>query len=208
VVTMGDPKWFTRFGDIPGVVYTSPGRPGPQQAASAGGTSAASPILRRGLAADLAGRVVRWVAVSVELAHPQRSTQRVDPRPAEKLAEALELPGEPVDYHFAIQSVITALRPHRRHGATVFAEMERLCWLDLQLIRALPAAVSFERDGEQRFFKIEAFSLLTDMYLREGALIDAVSVADVAEAYEQGGYVAAQKARARDASVTAEDGRA
>jgi hypothetical protein len=78
------------------------------------------------------------------------------------LAEALELPGEPVDYHFAIQSVVTALRPHRSDDAAIFAEMERLCWLDVQLIRAFPAAVSLERDGEKRFFKIEAFSLLTE----------------------------------------------
>jgi hypothetical protein len=69
------------------------------------------------------------------------NTTRRAPRLLRNLAEALELPAEPVAYHFAIQSVITALRRRRGDGPAVFAEMERLCWLDVHLIRAFPAAV-------------------------------------------------------------------
>ena len=121
------------------------------------------------------------------------------------LAETLELPGEPADYHFAIQGTADVVRSRRREGPPIFAELERLCWLDLDLIQAVPAAVSFKRDGHRHFYGILAFGWLLGIYMREGLSADALRVAAIAERFGAGGLREVEEARTRAAALTTED---
>jgi hypothetical protein len=181
-------EWFQRFGDIPGVSYSTPAsidrrrlpganaRPqvhtfdGERHLSWPGGegsgvvSTSASPAHQRG-GTDLAG-----ISTAAALQH---------------LGETLELPGEPTDYHFAIQSVLQALWKRRRTEPTVLMTVEQLAWLDLSLAQARPDAVSTDIHGERRFFAVLAFQYLITLYERDGALREALEVAELAVRYEQ-----------------------
>jgi hypothetical protein len=118
------------------------------------------------------------------------------------LSETLELPGEPADYHFAIQHVLGVLWDRRRTEPEVLAIVERLAWTDLDLAQARPDAVSIDMDGHRKFVAVSAFKVLITLYEREGALREALEVADLALRYDQqqakreelGGRLAAMEA--------------
>jgi hypothetical protein len=182
-------EWFQRFGDIPGVSYSTPAGidrrrlPGadarPQvhtydgerhlswPGAEGSGiiSTSASPAHERAFGTDLAG-----MSTAAALQH---------------LGETLELPGEPTDYHFAIQSVLEALWKRRRTEPAVLGTVERLAWLDLSLAQARPDAVSTDIQGERKFYAELAFQYLITLYEREGALREALEVAELAVRYEQ-----------------------
>jgi hypothetical protein len=109
------------------------------------------------------------------------------PAPAcdQHLGETLELPGEPTDYHFAIQSVLEALWKRRRTEPTVLTTVEQLAWLDLSLAQARPDAVSTDIQGKRKFYAVLAFQYLITLYEREGALREALEVAELAVRYQQ-----------------------
>src|SRR5713101_7399102 len=103
------------------------------------------------------------------------------------VGEVLELPGEASDYHFAIQRVIEDLWKRRREEPHVLPELERLCWLDVRLVEAVPEAISYEQsDGSRHFVRVLAFSRLVYLYEREGFLHEALDVAERANRFEQG----------------------
>jgi hypothetical protein len=182
-------KWFQRFGDTPGVSYTTPAgidrRRLPHADAQPqihtwdderhlswpGGegsgvlSTSASPAHQRAFGTDLAG-----MSTVAALQH---------------LGETLELPGEPTDYHFAIQNVLEALWKRRRTEPTVLTTIEQLAWLDLNLAEARPDSVSTDVQGEQKYYTIRAFQYLITLYEREGALREALEVAGLAVRYEQ-----------------------
>ena len=196
-----NPVWFQRFGDIPGVRYETPAGLDMSRLPGHG---------KRPTVHEFAGLEpsLWWGNTSASPAHERAFTDhRSTPtgQLLDGLAKTLELPGEPADYHFAIQGTAELLGPRRREGPRIFAELERLCWLDLDLIQAVPAAVSFEHDGEQRFFAVLAFGLLLRLYLREGFLADALRVAEVAERFNAGDIPGVLEARARAAALAAED---
>jgi hypothetical protein len=103
------------------------------------------------------------------------------------VAEALEPPGEPADYHFAIQRACEELWKRRKAHPEVLADLERLCWLDIALVQAVPSAVTIEGDHSRRFVTIRAFGYLSTLYEREGAWHEALAVAELAERYDQPG---------------------
>jgi hypothetical protein len=184
------PKWFRRFGAIPGVVCEPPrlldrrklaGHDAvPEQyghefegkrretlwwpGQGDGGGSSASPAHRRAFVDS------RHASTATVLRHAY---------------EGLELPGEPSDYHFLIQGCAEQLWIRRRDELSVVAEVEKLCWLDIKLVQACPDAVSDEYSEDQRFYAILAFPRLIEIYEREGALAEALEVADVAVRYGQ-----------------------
>jgi hypothetical protein len=140
-------EWFQRFGDIPGVSYSTPGS-----------------IDRRRLpGADARPQVhtfdgerhLSWpgeegsgiISTSASPAHQRGSTDLAAVSTAavlQHLGETLELPGEPTDYHFAIQTVLEVLWKRRRTEPAVLGTVEQLAWLDLSLAQARPDAVSTE----------------------------------------------------------------
>lgn len=183
-------EWFIRFGDIPGVTYTTPvginrsklknasARPevfayGDNQQTlhwpMKGGSTSASPAATRLQDVDLSTK-------------PTASVLRY-------LDETLELPGQPQDYHFVIQSVLEALWSRRQREPAVLETTERVAWLDMDLIRARPDTITNEyvaaHDGQPRFFQVNAFARLIKLYEREGALWEALEVAELAARFEQ-----------------------
>jgi hypothetical protein len=200
------PLWFPRFADVPGVRYSPPE-----------GLDV-SKLRQR----NVRPTVNRWpdMPPSLSWPTPDGTTSQApagahgldDPREAttarvlRTLAEALELPGEPSDYHFAIQNVVSLLWSRRAEGPQTFVELERLCWLDLQLIQVCPDAVSFEhRDGGLQFFSVTTFRTLLDLYLTEGALGDAARVLELADQFGNGDTPPARRARERCPAFAAED---
>lgn len=193
--------WYPRFSSIPGVVYETPAGVVPSRLPGYGqkpkihrfagmepslqwGNTSASPAMQRESGAE-----ARRLSTEGLLIH---------------LAEILELPGEPSDYHFAIQGVAGQLRSRTAASAALFGELERLCWLDVKLIQAAPAAVSIDAVADRQFVHIMTFDWLLQLYLNEGRLADAVQVADIAERFDQGGKAIAS-ARDRFAAVCGED---
>jgi hypothetical protein len=120
------------------------------------------------------------------------------------LAEVLELPGEPADYHFALQGCVESLHRQRRDDPAVYAEMERLCLLNIRLLEACPSAVEFENGGETRYFRILAFAYLVGLYSQEGFLKEALEVAERSARFKQEG-LGAEELRLRLARIVAED---
>ena len=93
-----------------------------------------------------------------------------------RLAETLERPGTPRDYHDAIQDSAFSLMRRRREQPEVHEEVERLLWLDIRLSEARPDAIA--SSAGEPFYPPAAFETLIQMYEREGALRDALDVAE------------------------------
>jgi hypothetical protein len=118
--------------------------------------------------------------------------------------EGLELPGEGTDYHFLIQGCAKELWGRRRDEPDVLEEVERLCWLDIQLVESLPEAVMDEFSDEPRFYQVLSFDILIDLYEREGFLHEALEVADRAARHGQG-FADRDRLAERIAAVETED---
>jgi hypothetical protein len=89
-----------------------------------------------------------------------------------------ELPGIVTDYHFAIQSACGRLWLDRLENPQYLTELERWCRLDLALLKAKPYGFQYEHDGELSYYSIGAFSYLRSLYEKEGALLEALEVAE------------------------------
>ena len=165
------PKWFRRFAEIPGVDY--PGSQGVKR----------SRLKWHDAVPRSVGGFLSWPSGSSASPAHEQAFKQDDKSIAEALnrvSEALELPGEPVDYHFAIQGVAEFIRKHHREDPSALSEMERLAWLDLRLVEACPECVSF--DG--RYVRILAFAILVDLYTEEGFIREALEVAERAQRFQ------------------------
>jgi hypothetical protein len=96
------------------------------------------------------------------------------------LAEVLELPGEPGDYHFAIQQTVGVLRSNAAGDLGALNLVETLCWYDIHLAYAAPDALSVIRDGARQWYRLTTLATLVGLYEREGALREALQVASIA----------------------------
>jgi hypothetical protein len=179
-------KWYHRLADVPGVGYT--GSSGVSRARLPGHDS--TPRVET---FDFDGRrqqSLRWsggtTSASPASQHMDSDLKAV---PTAKLlsdlTEALELPGEPQDYHFAIQSTSQELWRRRRDEPPVLEETERLFWLDIRLIEACPNAVTDEYNDDRRFYEVRAFRSLILLYQAEGAILEALDVARRAARFDQ-----------------------
>jgi hypothetical protein len=141
-------SWFERLADVPGVSYES------------------SPVVARtelpgydSVPQDWESSVTNrhddflmWPGVEVGSATSaspakrhasERLSEEMDLRSGLlRLYEALELPGQLSDYHFAIQDTCKAVYERRREDLTLLDELERLCWLDVELLEAHPEVVA------------------------------------------------------------------
>jgi hypothetical protein len=180
-------QWFRRFGDIPGIDYQTPPRIDPMKlrgygmvpehsAFDSGGqhyeslywdygeeSSSASPVQEFGekIKSDSVTALVRWCA------------------------QGLELPGEPADYHFHIQAAIGELQKLGRRDYGALPELERLCLLDLKLLDAWPRAILNEYGEDPAFYGSMAFGCLISLYESEGALHEALEIAERAAQFSQ-----------------------
>jgi hypothetical protein len=202
-VSEHDLLWFPRLADVPGVTYT---RPTGLDVSKLRHREVRPEVVRHpGLPASLWwGNTSRAPAGDHYLDDPTKATTAQLLR---NVAEALELPGGPGDYHFAIQGVVSLLWSRRAESPKVFAELERLCWLDLRLIQACPEAISYERhNGGMQYYAVEAFDRLMTIYLTEGAVSNAAQVLELADRYGNGNTPSARRTRERCGAFVAEDG--
>jgi hypothetical protein len=183
------PEWFRRFGDIPAIAY-----------------DARELVDRSKLSGHNAIPEVHVFEFEGErqetLWWPEEEDAGTSASPAHRRAfggegdgstagllrnvyEGLELPGEPSDYHFLLQGSAEQLWGRRREEPNVIAEVEKLCWLDIQLAQARPDAVTSKYSAEQSFYSIQAFPQLIKIYEREGFLVEALHVAELAARFDQ-----------------------
>jgi hypothetical protein len=176
--------WFPRLADIPNVGYA--GHPGMNRSRLPGQN--AKPRVRVSTVDGRQHESIEWPSrdggtsaspVDQHLSETTGDKAQSSEELLQRLREALELPGEPTDYHFAIQRCIEELWAwrRRREQPWLLAEIEQLCWLDIRLIEAMPRSIAFEHHGEQRFYAVAAFDHLIQLYEREGFVEEALDVA-------------------------------
>ncbi|MEI5011687.1 hypothetical protein RB196_34450 [Streptomyces sp. PmtA] len=109
--------------------------------------------------------------------------------------EALELPGEPMDYHFVLQQAVSDLWAARRTDPGGLETLETFARLDLALMEAAPEAVSFDHSPpEQPFVRVTSVSRLITLLEREGAVAEALEVSRRLNRFRQGEDVTARLA--------------
>lgn len=166
------PRWYESFAGVPGVEYSPPAE---------------------ATKAELAGRRKRPTSGSRDvLSWPTRDgstsqapasewAERIEKgglrSAVKRLYEALELPGELVDYHFAIQSCISRLWRERAHGADLMPDLEGLCWLSVALVEAHPSVIAFP-ESDTDFLNMEAYQCLVNLRRREGHVREALEIAE------------------------------
>ncbi len=200
-------KWFRWFSEVPGVGYKgNPGLYRPQLPEHA--------TLPKSGYYEIAGMhrdYVSWpmlFGTGTTSASPvkQWTTQpRSGESPAQtrlrQLYETLELPGELLDYHFAIQGCCSELWRLRQEEPWIFAELERLCLLDIRLIQAYPDIVQVK--NERAFLLVTTLQHLIALYEQEGYLYDALQVAEIAAQFNQQ-RPALERIKSRIANLEAE----
>jgi hypothetical protein len=120
----------------------------------------------------------------------------------ERVLTALELPGEIMDYHFAMQGVLDLLYKRRRAEPQHLPFVEWLAWLDVQLVEAHSKLFRIS-PGKEEYFAITAFDLLVGLYEREGYLHDALAAAERFVRFQRDTETVAEL-RARVAQLRAE----
>src|SRR5258708_4417745 len=147
-------KWFRSFSEVSGIGYkgnpsvycpqlpehaTLP-KSGSYEIAGVRHEYSSWPMLF-GTGTTSASPVKQWTT------HPRSGESPAQTR-LRQLYESLELPGELLDYHFAIQGCCSELWRLRLEEPWVFAEIERLCWLDIRLIQTHPDIVQVKNERE------------------------------------------------------------
>jgi hypothetical protein len=95
------------------------------------------------------------------------------------------LPGVLTDYHFAIQGCVGRLWERRRDEPAVLKDVERLSFLDIQLVEAQPDLFDWDSGEKTSLPLIAAFSYLIRLYSREGYVREALEVANRAARLNQ-----------------------
>ncbi len=175
-------QWYRRLAEVPGVDYL--GSPGVNRTRLPGYNL--KPELKRYEFDGRRSEHLSWKhADGITSQSPasqwngQLQEGNVSPQAIlQHLHEVLELPGTPSDYHFAIQGCFERLWQYRRNHPWILQEIERLCWLDIRLIEAIPAILQFhQQDGLVSYARSLAFERLIRMYERNGYLTEALEVA-------------------------------
>jgi hypothetical protein len=179
--------WFRRLAEIPGIEYEG------MSALDRGrlkGHDATPTVHAHDKRDNVPGpaEVLWWARGSASPVHERAFSDKgamTTPELLRNVAEALELPGEPNDYYWAVQSTVAALWSRRRAEPDVLDEIERLCWLGIRLIQTRPDAITDKYRPEGGYYGVPGFQMLITLYEREGALREALQVAELAERFDQ-----------------------
>ncbi len=201
-------KWFRGFAEVPGIGYKgNPGLYRPQLPEHAtlpkSGSYEIAGVQRDflswpmlfGTGATSASPVKQWTT------HPRSGESPAQTR-LRQLYETLELPGELLDYHFAIQGCCSELWRLRRDEPWIFAELERLCWLDIRLIQIYPDIMQVK--NERAFLLVTTLQHLIALYEQEGNLYEALQMAEIAAQFNQQ-RPALERIKSRIANLEAEE---
>jgi len=202
-------SWFERLADVPGVSYKS--SPAVSRTQLPGHDSV--PQKREPNFTEGQEHFLMWPGAddgSTTSASPasQHASERLSE--AQDLGsvllgvyEVLELPGQLSDYHFAIQNACKIIFRRRREDLGLLEEVERLCWLDLELLEVHPQVAEYE---PRKFFRVLAYERLASLYETEGDFAKALEVAERGIRLGQEHLtLQAERLRARLAELEAED---
>ena len=180
-------EWFPRLGDVPGVEYRSPLAvdrtriPGhdvqPEVHAYTNIYGEPDTVLHWGWGNS------DWAPVRQHMERIFGDEGTSTERLLRRLWEALELPGEPVDYHWVLRPALERLWSRRLAEPDVLARVESLAWVDIRLVLAFPRECyvlvrPMDESGE-RYNRLAAFQTLIRLYVGEGFLRTALEVAEL-----------------------------
>lgn len=207
--TRDDKIWFPRFGDIPGVTWTTPadvdrrtirGHDAKPETPHWDSDSVWWPSLEPG---EEDGSTSATPAQQY-VGHDQSEAETVEAI-LHRMAEALELPGNPSDYHFIIAAAQESLWKLRQTDPAAVREVEKLCWLDVELVRARPEIIAPYNEDEPHLY-MTVLDVLYRLYQREGYLAEAEHAAEMAvNEFHQPFERQLDEARGRRALLEAED---
>lgn len=203
---MDKTTWYERFARIPGIIYVTPPGTRPPNLPK----RFLTPVRNHDTRDDNGHEWLTWKndegETSASPAHRwPPTTDPHKPSPAlilQRLHETLELPGIGSDYHFALLGAYTKLLSHARRDPTLYAEVERLCLLDIELVERLPSAIRLNKDDTPAH--VPAYSILVSLYEQNGLLDDALAVARRAAAAGQASDNV-ERIEERQAALRAED---
>ncbi|AZM57373.1 hypothetical protein DMA15_00130 [Streptomyces sp. WAC 01529] len=171
--------WFERMAAIPGVRFA--GSPG---------------VVREALAAARVRPEVSYGSLMWPTAEGSTSATPASRHvPVEasgaglvsRVWEALELPGEAMDYHFVLQGAVDRLWSGRRSYSDGLELLEVFALLDLELMEAAPQVVSFDTGSvPTSFVHVTSVPRLVMLLEREGAFADALELARRLVRFDQG----------------------
>lgn len=95
----------------------------------------------------------------------------------EVVLSALELPGEPMDYHFAMQHAAELLYKRRRTEPAFLPFVEWLAWFDARLVETHEALFRISENSAE-YLSVFALDFLVDLHEREGYLHEALALAE------------------------------
>ena len=199
-------EWFKRLADVPGVPYEGSSS---IDRSKLDGHDSEPTLYEFGFDGEVR-RSLHWPtpegSTSASPVHRRAFASRGTESPyaeLRELEEALELPGELSDYHFAIQGTCQAVFDKRRQDFKLLEEVERLCWLDVALIEAYPSVAEYEPG---KFFRVVGYEMLMRLYEGEGYFSEALEVAErSAHLGQEYSLDRAQRLRTRLAEFESED---
>ncbi len=188
---MEDAVWFARLADLPGIGYE--GHPAVDRQTLP--QHDAKPEVQTFSYDGKPQRSLFWTTSTGASSQSPASAwaSHSDPRTAtadalRRLYEALELPGRPTDYHFALLGGYELLWARRRKEPAVLPELERLCLLDIRLVEKFPGIILEMIPGQQFAARVPAFHYLVYLYSREGFLEEALAIAKLGDKLGQGDH--------------------
>ncbi len=117
-----------------------------------------------------------------------------------------------MDYHFVLQDAVSRLWGSRRSNPDGLELLEVFALLDLELMEAAPQAVSFDVAGAERsFVHVTSVPRLIDLLEREGAVVEALGLAQRLTRFDQGEDLVtrlSEKVGALDAETAVDGGMA
>ena len=180
-------SWFPRFAEIPGVAYETPPGIDPTKVPGYGMTPEFSEF-------DSGGQ--HYESLMWEYGETQSSATPLQELLGEAdvssldtlltwCATGLEMPAEASNYHFHLLETCTQLHKMRRRDQGAIPELERVALLDLALIEAWPRAIYNDYGDNPIFYSAPCFGYLIGLYEGEGALHEALEIAERAAAFGQ-----------------------
>jgi hypothetical protein len=178
-------EWFRRLGDMPGVDYAPTV---PVDRAGIPGHDVQPEVRPYRNIRGEEDMLVSWDWGTSDWAPVRQHLERVNettptPQVLKRLSEALELPGEPRDYHWVLGSALERLWARRATEPEVLVTVESLAWVHVRLALAFPREcwILFRPldESTDRYRRPAGFETLLRLYRTEGFLRIAFQVAEL-----------------------------
>ena len=171
--------WFRCFAEVPGVAYPSD----PQRRARLPERDAVPEVHtynfegKRSVSLSWTARDGSTSASPVHRLAFGNLASETSEQSRERVLSALELPGELMDYHFVIQSVLERLYTRRRAEPKHLPFVEWLAWFDAKLVESHQSSFRISLDNHD-YINVFALSFLVELHEREGYLHEALALAE------------------------------